>query len=250
MLNAIYILWIRQIKKYFRSPIRIIGSLGQPLLFMIAFGFGLNSMFKSAGNSGTYLQFIAPGVMSMSVIFMGFFSGVEVIWDRKYGFLRETLVAPVSRFGIVLGKVLGGATIAVIQGIVFFFVALLFGFRPFSLALLPLALVYLFLIAFFASALGILIASNMDDGEAFPIIMNFVVMPLYLLSGAFFPLNGLPSFLLKIVSFNPIAYGVDGLRGALINSTHFGLGFDLGILSIICVALLFIGNYFFSKIEA
>ena len=250
MFTAIYILWYRQIIKYFRSSVRLIGSLGQPILFMIAFGFGLNRMYQGSGGQGTYLQFIAPGIMAMSVIFMAFFSGVEVIWDRKFGFLRETLVAPVPRFAIVLGKVLGGSTIAVFQRIVGFLVSLAFGFRPENWLMVPFGFLYLFLIAFFCSALGILIACNMDDGEAFPVIMNFVVMPLYFLSGAFFSVKDSPDFLKKIISFNPIAYGVDGARGAMMNNGYFGFSTDFAVLVICGLVLLAIGNYFFAKIEA
>lgn len=250
MFTAIYILWYRQVIKYFRSPVRLIGSLGQPILFMIAFGFGLNNMYQGAGGQGTYLQFIAPGIMAMSVIFMAFFSGIEVIWDRKFGFLRETLVAPVPRFAIVLGKILGGATIALFQGIVVLFVSLAFGFRPDSWAMVPLGFFFLFLIAFFCAAMGILIASNMEDGEAFPVVMNFVVMPLYFLSGAFFSVKDSPVFLQNIIRFNPIAYGVDGARAAMLHNGYFGYGTDCLVLITAGLALLWLGNYFFSKIEA
>jgi hypothetical protein len=138
MMNSIYIMWLRQIKRYWRSKSRIIGSIGQALLFLVALGFGLGPIFARAGR-GSYINFLAPGVMSQSILFMAIFNGVELIWDRQFGFLKETLVAPVSRLEIVLGRVLGGATIAVFQGLIVFGLTLFLGFRPQNIFLLPLA---------------------------------------------------------------------------------------------------------------
>jgi len=119
-MNVIYVLWLRQLKRYFRSKTRIIGSLGQPLLFLVALGFGLGPIFRKAGE-GNYINFLVPGVIAMGIIFTALFSGIEVIWDRQFGFLKETLVAPVSRFKIMLGRTLGGATIASLQGLIILF---------------------------------------------------------------------------------------------------------------------------------
>src|ERR1700676_984436 len=132
-MNAIYILWLRQLKRYARSRARIIGSLGQPLLFLLALGFGFGPTFARAGG-GDYIQFLAPGVISMGILFTAVFSGIEIIWDRQFGFLKETLVAPVSRLQIVLGRALGGATVAMFQGGVVFLVCIAAGFRPELLA--------------------------------------------------------------------------------------------------------------------
>ena len=131
-MDVIYILWLRQIKRYFRSRTRIVGSLGQPLLFLLALGFGFGPIFQRA-NQGNYIQFLTPGVIAMSILFASVFSGIEIIWDRQFGFLKETLVAPVSRFEIMLGRTLGGATVAIFQGIIVFLISLLAGFRPHSL---------------------------------------------------------------------------------------------------------------------
>src|SRR3974390_3204371 len=127
-MSVIYILWLRQLKRYARSRARIIGSLGQPLLFLLALGFGFGPTFAKAGG-GNYIQFLAPGIISMGILFTAVFSGIEIIWDRQFGFLKETLVAPVSRLQIVLGRALGGATVALIQGAAVFLVCLLAGVR-------------------------------------------------------------------------------------------------------------------------
>ncbi len=247
-MNTIYILWIRQLKRYVRSRSRIIGSLGQPALFLVALGFGFGSIYRKAGG-GNYIDFLAPGVIAQGILFTAIFSGIELIWDRQFGFLKETLVAPVSRFEIMLGRTLGGATIATIQGIIVFVLTLLVGFRPYSLAMLPLFLIIMFLIALMFTALGTAIASTLEDFQGFQLIMNFLVMPLFFLSGALFPLNDLPPILKIITSIDPLTYGVDALRGVLINSSHFGLATDIGILSILTLIILSIGSYLFSKIQ-
>jgi len=247
-MNTIYILWLRQLKRYFRSKSRIIGSLGQPLLFLVALGFGFGPVFQKAGG-GNYIDFLVPGVISMGIIFTALFSGIEIIWDRQFGFLKETLVAPTSRLEIMIGRTLGGATVASLQGIIILVLSFLVGFRLDNMMLLPLALVFIFLIALLFTALGTAIASVLEDMQGFQLIMNFLVMPLFFLSGALFPLEGLPPFLEVIARADPLSYGVDGLRGALANNAHFGLGPDFLILSVITVVFLLIGSYLFSKIQ-
>ncbi len=179
---------------------------------------------------------------------MAIFSGMEIIWDRQFGFLKETLVAPVSRLHIMLGKTLGGATVATLQGIIVFLIALAIGFQP-NMISLPLAILFMILIAVLFTAIGIAIASLLDDMQGFQLIMNFLVMPIFFLSGALFPLQGLPKALQTIISINPLAYGVDGLRGTLVNGAHFGLFTDFMILGLIAALFLAIGSYLFSKIE-
>src|SRR3989344_2536169 len=161
-MHTIYILWLRQLKRYWRSKSRIIGSIGQPLLFLLALGFVLGPIFKRAGG-GNYIDFLAPGVIAQGILFTAIFSGIELIWDRQFGFLKETLVAPVSRFHIMLGRTLGGATIASFQGLIIFGLTLLVGFRPYSLLMLPVALLVMFLISLLFTALGTAIASTLDD---------------------------------------------------------------------------------------
>src|SRR5579864_5909375 len=145
-MNTIYILWLRQIKRYIRSRSRIVGSLGQPALFLVALGFGFGPIFQKAGG-GNYIDFLAPGVIAQGILFTAVFMGIEIIWDKQFGFLKETLVAPVSRMAIMLGRTLGGATIATIQGIIVFFLTLLIGFRPVSVVHVLGAFIIMFLIA-------------------------------------------------------------------------------------------------------
>lgn len=247
-MQTIYILWLRQLKRYFRSRARMIGSLGQPLLFLVGLGFGFGPIYQKAGG-GNYLQFLAPGVIAMGILFTAIFTGIEIIWDRQFGFLKETLVAPVSRFTIMIGRTLGGATVAMLQGCIVFVLALIVGFRVENFTLLPLAFVFMFLIAFFFTALGTAIASKLEDMQGFHLIMNFLVMPIFFLSGALFPLAGLPRSLAIVASLDPLSYGVDGLRGTLVGASHFGLHIDILVLAILISVVLAIGSYLFSKIE-
>jgi ABC-2 type transport system permease protein len=222
--------------------------LGQPLLFLVAFGFGFGSIYQKAGQ-GNYIQFLTPGIILMSVLFTAMFSGIDIIWDRQFGFLKETLVAPVSRLEIILGKTLGGATVAIFQGIIVFLLTLIVGFRPqHAMSLFP-AFLFTFLVAILFTSLGTAIASTLEDMQGFQLIMNFLVMPIVFLSGAFFPLSGLPKPIEFITKVNPLTYGIDGLRGALIGVSSFGLTLDLLILSVVTAALLGLGSYLFSKIQ-
>lgn len=246
--KIIYILWLRQLKRYYRSRSRMIGSLAQPVLFLVALGFGFGPIYQKAGG-GNYVQFLSPGIISMSIIFTAMFTGIEVIYDRQFGFLKETLVAPVPRWTIMLGRTLGGATVATLQGIVVFLISLLIGFRPENILLFPLAILFMILIAIFFTAFGTAIASRVNDMHAFPLITNFLIMPLFFLSGALFPLEGLPSSIQKIAYINPLSYGVDGIRGMLSGEMHFAFYADFFILFLFATAILGLGSYLFSKIE-
>jgi ABC-2 type transport system permease protein len=247
-MKAIYILWLRQLKRYLRSRARMIGSLGQPLLFLLALGFGFGPTFAKAGG-GNYIQFLAPGIMAMGILFTAVFSGIEIIWDRQFGFLKETLVAPVSRLQIVLGRALGGATVALIQGAAVFVVCLIAGFRFQSVFLLPVALVFMFMIAILFTAIGTAIGSVLQDMQGFQLIMNFLVMPLFFFSNALFPVQGLPRALQVIVRINPLTYGVDGVRGSFSNAFVFGVGSDFVVLGALAGVLLAVGSYLFSRIQ-
>ena len=243
----IYIIWLRQVKRYFRSRSRLIGSIAQPLLFLLALGFGFGPIFEKAGG-GNYIQFLAPGVIGMAILITSLFSGAEIIWDRQFGFLKEMLVAPVSRFEIMIGRTLGGATVAVLQGLIVFLISLLIGFRP-QVSFWPISFIFMFLIAILFCALGTTVASLMEDIQGFQLIMNFLAMPLFFLSGALFPLQGLPQVLIKIASLDPLSYGVDGLRASLIGGAHFGFFVDSVILGALATLFLVLGSYFFSKME-
>lgn len=226
----------------------MIASLAQPVLFLVALGFGLGPVYAKAGG-GSYIQFLAPGIISMAILFTAMFNGIEVIWDRQFGFLKETLVAPITRTQIMIGRTLGGATISVIQGVVVFLISLLIGFRPTNFMQLPLTLVFMFLIAVLFTAFGTAIASKLEDMQAFPLIINFIVMPLFFLSGALFPLDNLPKVVDTITSFNPLSYGVDGIRATLDGVSRFGLGMDFIVLVIVSLIVGGIGTYLFSKVE-
>lgn len=247
-MSTVYILWLRQLKRYYRSKARMVGSLGQPLLFLIALGFGFGPIFQKAGG-GDYLQFLAPGIICMTILFTSVFMGIEIIWDRQFGFLKETLVSPVSRYNIMLGRTLGGATVAILQGIIVFILASLLGFQPQNYFMLPLAFVIMLLVAILFTAIGTAIASLLEDMHGFQLIMNFLIMPLFFLSGALFPLQNLPPSLVAAATVNPLTYGVDGLRGTLANEAHFSLGTDILVLSLLVVLFVAIGSYLFSRIE-
>jgi len=247
-MSCIYILWIRQLTRYVRSRSRIIASLGQPVLYLAALGFGFGPIFQKAGE-GSYLQFLAPGVIAMTVLFTSMFSGIELIWDRQFGFLKETLVAPVPRILIMLGRTLGGATVAVLQGVIVIVVCAIAGFRPANLAFVPLALLFMVLIGILFTALGTAVASLLSDFQGFQLVMNFLEMPIYFLSGALYPLKNAPAVLELIARVDPLAYGVDGLRGAFLGVSHFGLVTDFGVLLFAAILFLGVGGYFFNRIQ-
>jgi ABC-2 type transport system permease protein len=246
--SAIYILWLREVKRYSRSRAQVIASLGQPLLYLLALGFGLGPIFEKAGQ-GSYLQFVAPGVIGLSVLFSSIFSGIGLLWDRQFGFLKETLVAPVPRLHIMIGRTFGGATVAMIQGLLVIIICLIAGFRPQHVSTLPLAVLFMALIAIVFAALGTTIGSRLQNMQGFQLIMNFLVMPIYFLSGALYPLNNLPVGLRIATRIDPLTYGIDGLRGTLIGTTHFGLATDVGVLAVVAAAFLVLGAYSFSKIQ-
>jgi ABC-2 type transport system permease protein len=247
-MSAIYILWLREMKRYLRSRVQIVASLGQPLLYLLVLGFGLGPVFQKAGG-GSYLQFVAPGVIGMTVLFSSIFSGLGLLWDRQFGFLKETLVAPVPRLQIMIGRTLGGATVAVIQGLLVTTVCVVAGFRPVNLATVPLALGFMLLIATVFAGLGVAVGSSLQDMQGFQLIMNFMVMPIFFLSGALFPLDGLPKFLAAATMVDPLSYGIDGMRSVLLEKSHYGGTIDFEVLAIFAAVFIVIGAYRFSKIE-
>ena len=248
-MNAVYVLWIRQLKRYVRSRARIVGALGQPLLYLLAFGLGFGPTFAKAGE-GSYIQFLVPGVIGMSILFTALFSGIDLIWDRQFGFLKETLVAPVPRLMIMIGRTLGGATVAMLQGLILVLLCLVVGFRPADWRAWPLAFLYMGLIAVMFTALGTAIASVLEDFQGFQLVMSFLVMPIFFLSGALFPLDNTIGPIKVIASIDPLSYGVDGLRGALTGGGyHFGATTDLMVMFALTACLLALGTYLFSKVQ-
>jgi ABC-2 type transport system permease protein len=245
---VIVALWLREVKRYLRSRAQIVASLGQPLMYLLVLGFGLSPVFEKAGQ-GNYLQFVAPGVVGMSILFSSIFSGVGLLWDRQFGFLKETLVAPVPRLQIMIGRTLGGATTALIQGTLVLTVCLIAGFRPHDFGGVLLGLLFMALIAIVFAALGTIIGSGLRDMQGFQLVMNFLVMPIFFLSGALYPLSNLPDALTVATRLDPLSYGVDGLRGAFIDQSHFGTLIDFAVLSILAACFLTLGARAFSRIQ-
>jgi ABC-2 type transport system permease protein len=247
-MNVIYILWLRELKRYVRSRTQVVASLGQPVLYLVGLGFGMAPVFEKAGQ-GSYIQFVAPGIISMTVLFSSVFSGIGLLWDRQFGFLKETLVAPVPRIQIMAGRTLGAATVAMIQGCLVAIVCLIAGFRPVHPEMLPIALLFMALIASLFAGLGTCIGSLLQNMQGFQLIMNFLVMPIFFLSGALYPLSNLPVGLAVITRLDPLAYGVDGMRTALIGISHFGLKQDATVLVVLTVVVLWAGSRLFARIE-
>jgi len=247
-MNVIYIMWLRQMKRYVRSKSRVIGSLAQPLLYLLGMGYGLGPVFQRAG-MGSYVQFIAPGLIAMTIQFTSVFSGIELIMDRQFGFLKETLVAPVPRILIIFGRILGGATVAVLQGLIFLVVCLIAGFRCHDLSALPVVFLFMMLIGILFTAIGSAIGSAMNDFQGFQFIIGFFIMPIFFLSGAMFPLSNLPPVLTVLTRLDPLSYGVDGLRHALGGVTQFGLATDVAVLAAAAALMLALSSYLFSKIQ-
>ena len=248
-MTTIYVLWLRQVKRYSRSKPRIIASLGQPLLYLLSFGFGFGAIFAKAGQ-GNYIQFLAPGMIGMTILFTSIFSGIELMFDRQFGFLKEMLVAPQPRLLLMIGRTLGGATTAIFQGVIVIVVCLLAGFRPTNYAGIPIAFCYMILISVMFTALGTAIACSLSDMQGFQMVMNFLVMPIYFLSGALFPLTNIPAVMKFFATIDPLSYGVDGMRGALIGRSVFGGLLDVSVLAALTLAFLAFGARQFSRIEA
>lgn len=254
MSSATYTLWIRAIKRYYRSKSRMIGSLAQPLFFFLALGFGLGSaLSKGEGSGFNYLNFIGPGVIAMSVLFTSVFSGIQIIWDRQFGFLKETLVAPVSRLSIMLGQTLGGATTALFQGIFMLIIIFLVGiFTSTGLTLTPgilIAIIFMILIGIAFTSLGVAIASIMEDIQGFQLIVNFVILPVFFLSGALFPLINAPTALKVIAYIDPLTYGVEGMRYGLTGISAINPFICFGVITGFSLVMIFLGAYLFNRIK-
>ncbi len=211
---AIYILWLRDLKRYWYDKPRIFASLGQPVLFLFVLGTALSPNFN--GPAGLrFSEFIFPGIISMTVLFTSIFSAVSIVWDREFGFLKEVLVAPVSRWAIVVGKALGGSTVAVLQGCLMLVLAPLVGVQL-TPGLIVMSIAVMFLIALAITGLGIVIAARMKEMEGFQMVVNFIIMPIFFLSGALFPLDRLPQWLAVLTRLDPLTYGVDLLRQVML----------------------------------
>ncbi|MCX6565402.1 MAG: ABC transporter permease [Candidatus Aminicenantes bacterium] len=249
--TAIYVLWLREMKRYVRATSRIIGSLLQPLFFLVFLGLGFRKMPVPGLTAGMdYVRFLVPGILGMTLLFSSAMQGLSVLWDREFGFLKEIMVAPVSRTSIVLGRIAGGTTTTMIQGLLMLALSFVVGFRIHGFLLFLWALVFMILIAFTFIGLGLIFASRMKDMQGFGLIINFIIFPLFFLSGALYPLENLPPWI-RILSYaDPLTFGVDGLRGTLIGVSSHPLLLDFLLLSGFAVVMVMLGAYFFEKSES
>jgi ABC-2 type transport system permease protein len=220
-LRAIYIIWYRDILRYWRDRWRLVASLAQPLLFLVVFGSGLSSSLGGAFGRGTgisYIQFMYPGIIGMSILFSAIFGAMSIVWDREFGFLKEVLVAPIDRWAVAVGKALGGTTQAMIQGLILLVLAPLIGVKLSFLTvieLIPLAAV----LAFGLAAFGVALASMMKSLQGFQVVMNFLMMPMFFLSGALFPLTNLPGWMTVLTRIDPASYGIDPIRRVVLSNS-------------------------------
>lgn len=247
-MDILYVLWLRQVRRYWRSGSRLLGTLGQPILLLLALGYGIGAIYRRAGE-GNYLEFLVPGIITQTVLLSGIFWGIIILQDKRFGFLSEMLVAPVSRTKILLGSALGGATISIVQGIMVFAISMALGFRPYNWALVAPAFLVLVLMCVALTCFGAGIASMVDDFQGFQGINNLLVMPMFFLSSALYPLNHVPTALRIVSTINPVSYMVDALRQLLANQAHFGLAKDLIVMSITFVVCLSFAVSRFNRIQ-
>jgi len=270
-MKTIYTIWLREALTFWRERGRIIGMVGQPLLYLLILGNGITAgMRLNSAGSVSYIQFLYPGVIAMTVLFTSIFSAISIIWDREFGFLKEVLVAPVPRWGVALGKAMGGATVALVQTMIMVLMAPLVGISLSILLVLKLLFIA-FLMSIAVTSLGITIAARMTSMQSFQMIMNFIVMPLYFLSGAMFPMTTAPVWLKSVMAIDPLTYGVDALRNVVFSNTsvlvdgvarplleitrqtglvRWSLGFDLLLVLAVAVAFSALGAWSFSRAQA
>jgi ABC-2 type transport system permease protein len=248
--TAIYVLWRREMIRYTRAKSRIIGSLAMPVFFLAILGLGFRRMPVPGMGAGTgYIGFLAPGIIGMTLLFSSSMQGMSLLWDKEFGFLKEIMVAPVSRMSLVLGRVAGGATTSMLQGLLIFGASLALGFRPRGAGSLAFGLVFMLLIAFTFIGLGLIFASRMKDMQGFGIIMNFIIFPIFFLSGALTPLENLPAVIRALSYADPLTYGIDGLRAVLIGTSSLPVLVDLAVMAGFALIMLFLGAYFFETSE-
>ena len=249
-LQTIYVMWLREMKRFLRAKSRVIGTIAMPFFFLISFGLGMRQGFSLPGMPQVnYLNFLVPGIIGMTMLFNSMFTGISVLWDREFGFLKEILVAPVKRFAIVLGRIAGGITTALIQAILILILSLFIGFKILNLSGIILAILFMILIGIGFIGLGVALASILETMESFSLINQLIIFPTFLLSGAFFPVTNFPAWLRPIALIDPLTYGVDGLRASLIGFSQFPLILDLAILLIFGLSMVIFGSYLFRKTE-
>lgn len=250
-LNAIYVIVAREFKKFTRERSRLISSLARPMIWLFLIGAGMSRLVRPVDGI-SYTQFIFPGILGMTILFSSIFSSISIIWDKEFGFMKEILVAPVSRFSIVIGKALSGTVVSTIQAAV---ILLLFPLVGMSLDPVTIILVLLVcaLLAFCISAFGIVLATFYDSYESFSVIMNFIVMPMFFLSGAMYPVKLLPKVLQTVSKINPLTYGVDALKHLMSPVTEgpmspdFPFLTDIGVIVFASVVFVAISSKLFER---
>jgi len=254
--QAIYVLWLREMKGMWRTKSRVIGALGMPVFFLAFLGLGFGHASIPGIPAGiNYIEFLTPGIIGMTILFSSMFAGISVLWDKEFGFLKEVMVAPVSRLSIVLGRIAGGSTVSVMQGILILALSTLplLGFKITGLIPVILAVGFMCLISVTFIGLGLIFASRMRDidMQGFSLIVNFVMFPIFLLSGALFPVKALPSWLVPVCYANPLTYGVDGLRGVLLGAgaSGFSVLLDFIVVFAVSIGMVSIGSYLFESTE-
>jgi ABC-2 type transport system permease protein len=247
-LEVIYGIWLRDFKKFWRERSRLWGGVARPILWLLILGSSLKPVVSSSSLAGgvDYTHYIFPGVIGLTLIFATMQSAISIIWDREFGLLKEVLAAPVSRIAIIIGKVLGGATQATLQGIITLAFAPLIGLQLTVVSIVELILI-MFFVSFALSALGVVIASRMTSFEGFGTISNFVVMPMYFLSGGIYPTSTAPAWMQPFISINPLSYGVDALRHITIGQGAFAFGLDVAFLAAFAVVMSVIALWLFKR---
>ncbi|SNZ12649.1 ABC-2 type transport system permease protein [Natronoarchaeum philippinense] len=249
--RSIYALWLRDIKRFLRTPSRIIGSVAMPILFLVFLGFGFSDAAIPGLPEGVdYLQYLVPGMVGFTMLFGASFAGMSILSDQEVGFLKEIMVAPVSRTSIVLGRIAGGSTTALVQASLILLLSIPLGFRVTSVFALPLAGVILALIAVTFVGFGVALASQFRDSEGFGLVIQFVIFPLFFLSGAIYPIESLPGAVQLLAYVNPLTYGVDALRAVLVGASANPLAVDLVALVVSSVVMVGVGTYLFERVEA
>ena len=255
-LRAIYTIWYRDILRFWREKIRLVGAFGTPLLFLVVFGSGLSRSMGMLAPGVDFTQFMFPGIVSMVVIMQSLMSGMSVVWDREFGFLKEVLVAPVSRTAVATGKIIGGSTIGTVQGILILVFSPLAGVSLSPIVVLQL-IPALFITGCAVSGVGILIATRMRSMEAFQMVMNMLMMPMIFLSGVFFPLGNLPAWMSVLVKLNPVTYAVASIREIMLpgsfSATLFGHTMsvieNIGIVAVFGLVMVVLAMWSFQKQE-
>jgi ABC-2 type transport system permease protein len=249
--NAVYVIVARELKKFVRERSRFFSTIARPLLWLLLVGGGMSRLVPR-GDGVSYMQFIYPGILGMTILFSSIFSSISIIWDKEFGFMKEILVAPVSRFSIVVGKATSGMVLSTVQAVI---ILALFPFIGLKLGIFQIIQIVLIcaVLAFALSALGILIATFYDSYESFSVIMNFIVMPMFFLSGAMYPVKLLPPILKFFAKINPLTFGIDAIKNVMFPfekgnmSPDFPLSLDLSVISAVSIIFVLIAGKFFER---